>query len=260
VDDLLGEIKQRVTQGSRVLVTTLTKRMSEDLTDYLADNQIRVRYLHSDIDTVERVEIIRDLRLGRFDVLVGINLLREGLDIPEVSLVAILDADKEGFLRSERSLIQTIGRAARNIEGRAILYADRVTDSMRRAMEETARRRQKQLAFNQAHGIVPQGVVKAVRDMIDGAVSAKTVAERRAVESVSVEGLEELSEKALSKEIARLEKQMLEHARNLEFEQAARARDALSQLKARVFGAGQLHDQVQDPDVSHQSGLSSRAA
>ncbi len=260
VDDLLGEIKQRVTQGSRVLVTTLTKRMSEDLTDYLADNQIRVRYLHSDIDTVERVEIIRDLRLGRFDVLVGINLLREGLDIPEVSLVAILDADKEGFLRSERSLIQTIGRAARNIEGRAILYADRITDSMRRAMEETARRRQKQLAFNQAHGIVPQGVVKAVRDMIDGAVSAKTVAERRAVESVSVEGLEELSEKALSKEIARLEKQMLEHARNLEFEQAARARDALSQLKARVFGAGQLHDQVQDPDVSHQSGLSSRAA
>ena len=260
VDDLLGEIKQRVTQGSRVLVTTLTKRMSEDLTDYLADNQIRVRYLHSDIDTVERVEIIRDLRLGRFDVLVGINLLREGLDIPEVSLVAILDADKEGFLRSERSLIQTIGRAARNIEGRAILYADRVTDSMRRAMEETSRRRQKQLAFNQAHGIVPQGVVKAVRDMIDGAVSAKTVAERRAVESVSVEGLEELSEKALSKEIARLEKQMLEHARNLEFEQAARARDALSQLKARVFGAGQLHDQVQDPDVSHQSGLSSRAA
>ena len=260
VDDLLGEIKQRVTQGSRVLVTTLTKRMSEDLTDYLADNQVRVRYLHSDIDTVERVEIIRDLRLGRFDVLVGINLLREGLDIPEVSLVAILDADKEGFLRSERSLIQTIGRAARNIDGRAILYADRVTDSMRRAMEETARRRQKQLAFNQAHGIVPQGVVKAVRDMIDGAVSAKTVAERRAVESVSVDGLEELSEKALSKEIARLEKQMLEHARNLEFEQAARARDALSQLKARVFGAGQLHDQVQDPDVSHQSGLSSRAA
>ncbi|MGA0855382.1 MAG: excinuclease ABC subunit UvrB [Burkholderiaceae bacterium] len=260
VDDLLGEIKQRVSQGSRVLVTTLTKRMSEDLTDYLADNQIRVRYLHSDIDTVERVEIIRDLRLGRFDVLVGINLLREGLDIPEVSLVAILDADKEGFLRSERSLIQTIGRAARNIEGRAILYADRVTDSMRRAMEETKRRRQKQLAFNQTHGIVPQGVVKAVRDMIDGAVSAKTVAERRAVEQASVEGLEELSEKALSKEIARLEKQMLEHARNLEFEQAARARDALSQLKARVFGAGQLHDQVQDPDVSHQPGPTSRAA
>ena len=260
VDDLLGEIKLRVSEGSRVLVTTLTKRMSEDLTDYLADNQIRVRYLHSDIDTVERVEIIRDLRLGRFDVLVGINLLREGLDIPEVSLVAILDADKEGFLRSERSLIQTIGRAARNIEGRAILYADRVTDSMRRAIEETKRRRQKQLAFNQAHGIVPQGVVKAVRDMIDGAVSAKTVAERRAVEAVSVDGLEELSEKALSKEIARLEKQMLEHARNLEFEQAARARDALSQLKARVFGAGQLHDQIQDPDVSHQSGPTSRAA
>jgi excinuclease ABC subunit B len=260
VDDLLGEIKQRVSEGSRVLVTTLTKRMSEDLTDYLADNQIRVRYLHSDIDTVERVEIIRDLRLGRFDVLVGINLLREGLDIPEVSLVAILDADKEGFLRSERSLIQTIGRAARNIEGRAILYADRVTDSMRRAIEETNRRRQKQLAFNQANGIVPQGVVKAVRDMIDGAVSAKTVAERRAVEHASVDGLEELSEKALSKEIARLEKQMLEHARNLEFEQAARARDALSQLKARVFGAGQLHDQIQDPDVSHQSAPASRAA
>jgi excinuclease ABC subunit B len=260
VDDLLGEIKQRVSEGSRVLVTTLTKRMSEDLTDYLADNQIRVRYLHSDIDTVERVEIIRDLRLGRFDVLVGINLLREGLDIPEVSLVAILDADKEGFLRSERSLIQTIGRAARNIAGRAILYADRVTDSMRRAIEETKRRREKQMAFNQANGIVPQGVVKAVRDMIDGAVSAKTVAERRAVEHASVDGLEELSEKALSKEIARLEKQMLEHARNLEFEQAARARDALSKLKARVFGAGQLHDQVQDPDVSHQSAPTSRAA
>lgn len=260
VDDLLGEIKQRVSEGSRVLVTTLTKRMSEDLTDYLADNQIRVRYLHSDIDTVERVEIIRDLRLGRFDVLVGINLLREGLDIPEVSLVAILDADKEGFLRSERSLIQTIGRAARNIEGRAILYADRVTDSMRRAIEETKRRREKQMAFNQANGIVPQGVVKAVRDMIDGAVSAKTVAERRAVEHASVDGLEELSEKALSKEIARLEKQMLEHARNLEFEQAARARDALSQLKARVFGAGQLHDQVQDPDVTHQPAPTSRAA
>ncbi len=260
VDDLLGEIKQRVSEGSRVLVTTLTKRMSEDLTDYLADNQIRVRYLHSDIDTVERVEIIRDLRLGRFDVLVGINLLREGLDIPEVSLVAILDADKEGFLRSERSLIQTIGRAARNIAGRAILYADRVTDSMRRAIEETKRRREKQMAFNQANGIVPQGVVKAVRDMIDGAVSAKTVAERRAVEHASVDGLEELSEKALSKEIARLEKQMLEHARNLEFEQAARARDALSNLKARVFGAGQLHDQVQDPDVSHQSAPTSRAA
>jgi excinuclease ABC subunit B len=260
VDDLLGEIKQRVEQGSRVLVTTLTKRMSEDLTEYLADNQIRVRYLHSDIDTVERVEIIRDLRLGRFDVLVGINLLREGLDIPEVSLVAILDADKEGFLRSERSLIQTIGRAARNIEGRAILYADRVTDSMRRAIEETRRRREKQLAFNQANGIVPQGVVKAVREMIDGAVSAKTVAERRAVEHASIDGLEELSEKALSKEIARLEKQMLEHARNLEFEQAARARDALAQLKARVFGAGQLHDQVQDPDVSHQPAPASRAA
>jgi excinuclease ABC subunit B len=260
VDDLLGEIKQRVEQGSRVLVTTLTKRMSEDLTEYLADNQIRVRYLHSDIDTVERVEIIRDLRLGRFDVLVGINLLREGLDIPEVSLVAILDADKEGFLRSERSLIQTIGRAARNIEGRAILYADRVTDSMRRAIEETRRRREKQLAFNQANGIVPQGVVKAVREIIDGAVSAKTVAERRAVEHASIDGLEELSEKALSKEIARLEKQMLEHARNLEFEQAARARDALAQLKARVFGAGQLHDQVQDPDVSHQPAPASRAA
>jgi excinuclease ABC subunit B len=260
VDDLLGEIKQRVAQGSRVLVTTLTKRMSEDLTEYLADNQIRVRYLHSDIDTVERVEIIRDLRLGRFDVLVGINLLREGLDIPEVSLVAILDADKEGFLRSERSLIQTIGRAARNIEGRAILYADRVTESMRRAIEETRRRREKQLAFNQANGIVPQGVVKAVREMIDGAVSAKTVAERRAVEHAPIEGLEELSEKALSKEIARLEKQMLEHARNLEFEQAARARDALAQLKARVFGAGQLHDQVQDPDVSHQPAPASRAA
>jgi len=260
VDDLLGEIKLRVAEGSRVLVTTLTKRMSEDLTDYLTDHQVRVRYLHSDIDTVERVEILRDLRLGHFDVLVGINLLREGLDIPEVSLVAILDADKEGFLRSERSLIQTIGRAARNLSGRAILYADRITDSMRRAMDETSRRRARQLAFNQANGIVPQGVVKAVRELIDGAVSAKTVAERRATESLVVEGLEELSEKALSKEIARLEKQMHEHARNLEFEQAARARDALAQLKARVFGAGQLHDQILDSDVSPQSAPASRAA
>src|SRR5690554_1387642 len=174
VDDLLGEIHQTVKRGERVLVTTLTKRMAEDLTDYLIENGLKVRYLHSDIDTVERVEIIRDLRLGVFDVLVGINLLREGLDIPEVSLVAILDADKEGFLRSERSLIQTIGRAARNLNGRAVLYADRITDSMRRAMDETARRREKQLHFNVEHGITARGVSKAVRDMIDGVTSAAT--------------------------------------------------------------------------------------
>jgi len=230
VDDLLGEIRKRTDAGERVLVTTLTKRMAEDLTDYLSEHGVRVRYLHSDIDTVERVEIIRDLRLGLFDVLVGINLLREGLDIPEVSLVAILDADKEGFLRSERSLIQTIGRAARNLNGRAILYADRITDSMARAMSETSRRRDKQLAFNLAHGISPRGVQKAVRELIDGVVSAAAKAPETSVPAHLLK-----DEKALAREIKRLEKQMLDHARNLEFEQAAAARDALQTLKEGVL-------------------------
>ena len=231
VDDLLGQIKARVARSERVLVTTLTKRMAEDLTDFLSEHGIRVRYLHSDIDTVERVEIIRDLRLGTFDVLVGINLLREGLDIPEVSLVAILDADKEGFLRSERSLIQTIGRAARNLNGHAILYADRVTDSMRRAIEETSRRRAKQLKFNEDHGITAKGVQKAVRELIDGVVAP---AQHDTLEAaVPAELLTD--EKALAREIKRLEKLMMDHARNLEFEQAAAARDALNALKQRVL-------------------------
>ena len=231
VDDLLGEIKLRVAAHERILVTTLTKRMSEDLTDYLAENGIRVRYLHSDIDTVERVEIIRDLRLGMFDVLVGINLLREGLDIPEVSLVAILDADKEGFLRSERSLIQTIGRAARNLNGHAILYADRITDSMHKAMSETERRREKQLAFNTEHGITARGVNKAVRDLIDGVSVAPTI--ETEYSSISSDVLSD--EKKLAKEIKRLEKQMMDHAKNLEFEQAAKARDQLRQLKEKAL-------------------------
>ncbi len=231
VDDLLGEAKLRIAQGERVLVTTLTKRMAEDLTDYLTENQLRVRYLHSDIDTVERVEIIRDLRLGHFDVLVGINLLREGLDIPEVSLVAILDADKEGFLRSERSLIQTIGRAARNLNGKAILYADKITDSMKKAMDETERRRQKQMAFNQAHGITPTGVKKAVKELIDGVLSPATQEDKQ---EDNVEVLL-TDEKAMAKELKRLEKQMLDHAKNLEFEQAAAVRDKLNKLKQRLF-------------------------
>jgi excinuclease ABC subunit B len=231
VDDLLGRIKDRVGQGERVLVTTLTKRMAEDLTDFLSEHGVRVRYLHSDIDTVERVEIIRDLRLGTFDVLVGINLLREGLDIPEVSLVAILDADKEGFLRSERSLIQTIGRAARNLNGHAILYADRITDSMQRAMEETSRRRNKQLQFNIDHGITARGVQKAVRELIDGIVAPT---QHDALEAaVPAEFMKD--EKAMAREIKRLEKLMMDHARNLEFEQAAAARDALTALKQRVL-------------------------
>ncbi len=231
VDDLLGEIKKRVAVQERVLVTTLTKRMAEDLTDYLNENGLKVRYLHSDIDTVERVEILRDLRLGTFDVLVGINLLREGLDIPEVSLVAILDADKEGFLRSERSLIQTIGRAARNLNGRAILYADRITESMRRAIDETDRRRAKQQAFNALHGITARGVNKAVRELIDGVMGAP--AQPAAVEDFPIEILAD--DKALSKEIRRLEKLMMDHAKNLEFEQAAAARDTLNRLKQRVL-------------------------
>ena len=233
VDDLLGEIKLRIAVEERVLVTTLTKRMAEDLTDYLTEHGIRVRYLHSDIDTVERVEIIRDLRLGVFDVLVGINLLREGLDIPEVSLVAILDADKEGFLRSERSLIQTIGRAARNLNGHAILYADRITDSMRKAMDETARRREKQVSFNETHGITARGVTKAVRDLIDGVTSAATQKKAEVEHAFPSELLSDA--KKLAREIKRLEKQMMDHAQNLEFEEAARTRDALRQLKDQAL-------------------------
>ena len=236
VDDVLQEIRNRVEANERVLITTLTKRMAEQLTDYLADNGVKVRYLHSDIDTVERVEILRDLRLGMFDVLVGINLLREGLDLPEVSLVAILDADKEGFLRAERSLIQTIGRAARNLNGRAILYADRMTDSMRRAIDETERRRAKQLAHNAAMGITPKALNKKVRDLIDGVVSDK--AQKDESDRVKAQAeLETLSEKDLGKRIKMLEKQMLEHARNLEFEKAARVRDQLSLLREQAFGA-----------------------
>ena len=240
VDDLLSEIHLRVAKGERVLVTTLTKRMSEDLTDYLAEHQVKVRYLHSDIDTVERVEIIRDLRLGEFDVLVGINLLREGLDIPEVSLVAILDADKEGFLRSERSLIQTIGRAARHLNGSAILYADKITNSMQRAIGETERRRAKQVAYNTEHGITPVGVVKRIKDIIEGsydfdeAQQQRKVAQQEAVYS-------RMSEKELAREVKRMEKEMLEAARNLDFETAAQRRDELKMLKHQLFGVEE-HD------------------
>ncbi len=236
VDDLLAEIHDRVEKSERVLVTTLTKRMAEQLTEFLTENGIRVRYLHSDIDTVERVEIVRDLRLGTFDVLVGINLLREGLDIPEVSLVAILDADKEGFLRSERSLIQTIGRAARNLNGAAILYADTMTDSMKRAIDETERRRAKQLAYNEQHHITPAGIMKEIRDLIDGvfhpqgSLQESHVADEQAQYDV-------MSEKELSREIKKLEKQMMEYAKNLEFEKAAKARDQLHILRERAFGA-----------------------
>ncbi|RZI40970.1 excinuclease ABC subunit UvrB [Herbaspirillum sp. HC18] len=236
VDDLMSEITERVKKNERVLVTTLTKRMAEQLTEFLGDNGVKVRYLHSDIDTVERVEIIRDLRLGTFDVLVGINLLREGLDIPEVSLVAILDADKEGFLRSERSLIQTIGRAARNLNGTAILYADRVTDSMKRAIDETERRRAKQIAFNKANNITPTGVKKEIRDLIDGVYNPQ---EARAELQVAQEQAkyESMSEKQVSKEIKRLEKLMVDYAKNLEFEKAAQVRDQLHLLKQQLFGA-----------------------
>jgi len=237
VDDLLSEVRKREVKGERVLVTTLTKRMSEDLTDYLTEHGVRVRYLHSDIDTVERVEIIRDLRLGKFDVLVGINLLREGLDIPEVSLVAILDADKEGFLRSERSLIQTIGRAARNLHGRAILYADRVTGSMRKALDETDRRRDKQLAHNKAHAITPKGIERKVTDVMEGAypgVPGSPTQYAKVAEEVVEYG--NMSAKDLEKKIGELEKRMYEHAQNLEFEQAARLRDQITHVREAAMG------------------------
>ena len=246
VDDLLGEIRKRVALDERILVTTLTKRMSEDLTDYLTENGIKVRYLHSDIDTVERVEIIRDLRLGVFNVVVGINLLREGLDIPEVSLVAILDADKEGFLRSETSLIQTIGRAARHLNGTAILYADKITGSMRRAIDETERRRHKQLAFNAANGIVPRGVKKRIKDIIDGVYttgysdSSDAQSLRKAAQTRK--HYESMSEKEVAAEIRKLEQAMQQHAKNLEFEAAAQARDQLFRLKEQLFGAAPKGD------------------
>jgi len=236
VDDVLGEIRLRVDRHERVLITTLTKRMAEQLTDYLGDNGVKVRYLHSDVDTVERVEILRDLRLGTFDVLVGINLLREGIDLPEVTLVAILDADKEGFLRSERSLIQTIGRAARNQHGKAILYADVMTESMKKAIGETERRRAKQIAHNLERGITPRTVVKQVRDLIDGVYSEKAGREAERLEQQRIR-FEDMSEKDIAREIKRLEKQMMEHARNLEFEQAARTRDELAKLRQQAFGA-----------------------
>jgi excinuclease ABC subunit B len=239
VDDVLQEIRIRVEKSERVFITTLTKRMAEQLTDYLADNGVKVRYLHSDIDTVERVEILRDLRLGAFDVLVGINLLREGLDVPEVSLVAILDADKEGFLRSERSLIQTIGRAARNLNGRAILYADKITDSMRKAMMETQRRRDKQIAHNTLNGITPMSINKKIKDLIDGVYSSKAGAEMERLENDAMNRakVEDMSEKDIGREIKRLEKLMMQHAKDLEFEKAARVRDQLHILKEQAFGA-----------------------
>jgi excinuclease ABC subunit B len=241
VDDLLSEVRARVEAGERVLVTTLTKRMAEDLTDYLSDHGVHVRYLHSDIDTVERVEIIRDLRLGEFDVLVGINLLREGLDIPEVSLVAILDADKEGFLRSERSLIQTIGRAARHLNGKAILYADKVTDSMQRAIGETERRRAKQVAHNEAHGITPKGVVKRIKDIIDGVYDYEQAQEKLLAQQEQA-GYAHMDEKQLTREVKRLEKEMLDAAKNLEFEKAAQLRDKMNLLKQQLFGVEE-HDE-----------------
>lgn len=242
VDDLLSEIGKRVALGERVLATTLTKRMAEDLTDYLADHDVRVRYLHSDIDTVERVEIIRDLRLGTFDVLVGINLLREGLDMPEVSLVAILDADKEGFLRSERSLIQTIGRAARNLNGRAILYADNITGSMQRAIDETERRREKQVAFNQANGIVPKGVVKDITDILEGATvpgarSKKRKGMAKAAEEAGRYEVELQTPAQITKRIKQLEEKMFQFARDLEFEAAAQLRDEIGQLRERLIAS-----------------------
>ena len=239
VDDLLSEIHRRATAGERVLVTTLTKRMAEDLTDYLAEHDVRVRYLHSDIETVERVEIIRDLRIGRFDVLVGINLLREGLDMPEVSLVAVLDADKEGFLRSDRSIIQTIGRAARNINGGAILYADTVTGSMQRAIDETNRRRRKQIAYNERHGITPKGISKAITDIMEGARTGSTGSTRRRFPKVAEPSGEygNLTPSMLAARLRTLEQQMYRHAGNLEFEEAARVRDQMTELRERALAA-----------------------
>jgi excinuclease ABC subunit B len=240
VDDVMSEVHQRAQRNERVLITTLTKRMAEDLTDYLMEHAIKVRYLHSDIDTVERVEIIRDLRKGEFDVLVGINLLREGLDIPEVSLVAILDADKEGFLRSERSLIQTIGRAARNASGKAILYADKITDSMRKAIDETERRRAKQMAHNAVHGITPQTIQKRIADVMEGAYAnaargkAKTRGEKQVAESAAPYNT--LTPEQALKQLKKLEDKMFQHARNLEFEQAAAVRDQIGHIRARVLG------------------------
>ncbi len=251
VDDVLQEIRDRVVIGERVLITTLTKRMAEQLTDYLTDNGVKVRYLHSDIDTVERVEILRDLRLGVFDVLVGINLLREGLDIPEVSLVAILDADKEGFLRSERSLIQTIGRAARHVNGRAILYADKMTESMKKAIGETERRRVKQVAHNALMGITPRSVIKQVKELIDGVISAQD--DKSKVHGlIELAEVEAMSEKDLAKRIKLLERQMLDHAKNLEFEKAARVRDQLALLREQMFGAAG-HDSNVVPLVAQAS-------
>jgi excinuclease ABC subunit B len=242
VDDVLSEINKRVTASERVLITTLTKRMAEDLTDYLGEHGVRVRYLHSDIDTVERMEIIRDLRLGEFDVLVGINLLREGLDMPEVSLVAILDADKEGFLRSERALIQTIGRAARNINGMSILYADRVTGSMQRAIEETDRRREKQLTFNREHKITPMGIVKSITDVMDLGEAARPGRHRKGFGRVaeSGPGYERLSATQLNARLKQLENTMYQHARDLEFEEAARVRDEISSIKEQYFKSSEL--------------------
>mgnify|MGYP003113657390 FL=1 len=240
VDDLLSEIRLRVDKEERVLVTTLTKRMAEDLTDYLGDHGVRVRYLHSDIDTVERVEIIRDLRTGAFDVLVGINLLREGLDMPEVSLVAILDADKEGFLRSERSLIQTIGRAARNLNGKAILYADRITGSMERAIGETERRREKQISFNKEHGITPRGVTKSVADILEGAVVPGSRSGRRRQQKAAEDAAGYAAPRTpaeITKRISELEEKMLQHARDLEFESAAQARDQIQKLRDQLMQA-----------------------
>ncbi|HZN26428.1 MAG TPA: helicase-related protein, partial [Burkholderiales bacterium] len=235
VDDVLSEIKRCVEVDERVLITTLTKRMAEDLTEYLDEHGVKVRYLHSDIDTVERMEIIRDLRLGKFNVLVGINLLREGLDMPEVSLVAILDADKEGFLRSDNSLIQTIGRAARNINGRAILYADRITGSIRRALDETDRRRKVQIAFNEAHGITPRGIKKAVSDILEGAYSDASGAKQRKVAEPGAD-YSLLTPEQASKRIKKLEQEMFKHARNLDFEEAAKIRDQVQKLRKIELG------------------------